>query len=694
MAASRKPGNRGKNKGRGKAKPPSAKRPSAPAPSKYRRQGTAGEPGSAGVPRPAGGPGDGDGKTGSGPPALSASTDLTRGWPEWKFPKMMPILERERLFAHKLTKKKRMLAASDAWDSLRALGRLLLGPEDPRVWAALARSARAFACHPEETSRPGSPENKRMQHIFTRAVGLAAGAAEALRDPSLRLRPAAAPRAMPDGGFSGGANADGASRETGGTSRDGEDGGKPAEDAGQEWDRAGELASAEETLRRLREMAPPAGGPPPATARSFAEAMLPGESPEAGKGCHPSSGALRAMLDAAEGPSGPGPGSRKALVLRSLLGAEIWDTGDWSRAGEALELLREASGGLDELAGKRDLDSLDARERRARRLGGLYGHAAVIPRYPKVPPASHVREAEKLFRSLEELAPAGRKGDSLRLRASMFANGLLAQYTEGKEGRQMVLMFLAISSGLLTEEAGCSPDMETARRDFDVAELLMRTGTDRMVSPFRMNSLASRRNLLGSRHPELAASFARAGDSLYSEKNPEKACSYWALALEALEGQGDRCETFRADIETRIAVHIHAKGHPEMAAPLLDRACGRVRKALGDTAQLTLETTFLFGNALFKAGRPGEAEEIFSRLASLLDGAPPRSDPDPSCPSDAAVLYSALAGKAAAMLHRGDGSGREAFRRHPTFTPSRAESEPDRRMRSLGDSYRRYFLKL
>jgi tetratricopeptide (TPR) repeat protein len=699
MAASWKPGNRGKNKGKGmsRAKPSSARRPSAPAPPKHRQQGTDGELGIAGVPRPAGGRGEGGGKTGRRPAVPSGNTYLPSGWPEWKFPEMIPSLEKQRLFAEHLTKSDSMLVAAEAWDCLRALGLLLLGPGDPRVWAALARSARALACHQPETFRPGSQLHELMLDYFSRAVILAAGAAEALRDPALRLPPASEPGPRPSGGHAGTGDAGGASGETCGTSPDREDVVTPAEAAGPEWDRAGELASAEETLGRLRVKAPPADGPLSATARSFYGAMFPGSSPEAGKGCLPSTGDLRARLDAAEGPGGPGPGSREALVLRSLLGAEIWDTGDWSRAGEALELLKEASRGLDLLAGKRDPDSLDARERRARRLGGLYGHAAVIPRIPKVPPASHVRKAEKLFRNLEELAPSGRKGDSLRFRAACCANGMAARDIGSEGGQQKVQKFLAVYRNMLTEEAGCPHELETARRDFDVAEFLMHPESDyHMVIPFVMNSLTSRRRLLGGRHPETAASLARTGDVLFSADDPERACSFWALALEALEGQGDRCEIFRADIETRIAVHLHSVGNLENVTQLLVRACGRLSKALGDTAQINLETSFILGTDLFKAGRLDEAEEIFTKLVSLLDGAPPRSDPDPSYPSDAAVLYSSLAGKAAAMLFRGDGTGREALMRHPVFTPSRAESESgsDSRMRNSGDLFRHNFLKL
>jgi hypothetical protein len=692
MAASRKPGKSGKNKGWGKAKPSSAKRPPAPAPSKYRQQGTSGEPGSAGIPRPVGGMGEGDLKTGRRPPALSESTDLARSWPEWKFPEMMPILERELLFAQRMTKMDSLLAAADAWECLRALGRLLLGPGDPRVWAALARSARALACHPQETFRPGSPENEQVLNFFSRAAVLAAGAAEALRDPSLKLPPASAPGPRPAGSSAGAGDAG----EAGGTSPDREDGGMPAETAGQEWDRAGELASAEETLRRLLAKAPSAGGPPPATARSFAEAMLPGNSPEAGKGCLPSSGELRAMLDAAEGPGGPGPGSREALVLRSLLGAEIWDTGDWSRTNEALELLKEASRGLDELAGESDPDSLDARERRARRLGGLYGHAAVIPRRPAVPTPNNVIEAEKLFRSLEELAPAGPKGESLRLRAAFFAAGISPwEEPSTKDQLRMLKALDSYASSFLEEER--SPGLEMARRDFDLAELLRRSAIDLNGTRFAMNSLSYRRNLLGCHHPETAASLARMGDALFSDDSPEKACAYWALALEALEGQGERCETFRADIETRIGIHLHstasAAGHAEAAVPLLDRACGRLRKELGDTSQLTQETTFHLACALFWAKRHGESEEIFSTLVSLLDGAPPRKDPDPRRASDATVLYASLAGKAAAMRLRGNRSGLDAFVRHPTALPSRTESSYDASMRSIGGLFLRHCLE-
>ncbi|MDR1037893.1 MAG: hypothetical protein LBT40_15420, partial [Deltaproteobacteria bacterium] len=689
LAVPKKPVRSGRNTGKPgpRAKPASGKQAAGPGPSGTGVPKGAMGGGPAKAPRPDGGfwaddryedevnEWRGKGKVLSNP-------TIPRDWPEWKFPHMGKIMEAERLCAEKIVSEGRMQGAAHAWDNLRALTRQLLAPNDPRVWAALSRSARALADHATTEIPRGMKDESNQkcpvlwEFIARAAMSMAAKAAEALADPALEL--------CGDTLTGAGPLMNATSRWTGRKRLLAEtesDRARNLSAGAQPWDRDSELAFALETLRTIRGKTPSAASSPPPPAGSLAEARFPGTLPEAKEDPCPSSGELRATLAAAEGPGGPGPGTREALVLRSFLGAELWDAGGDGLAAEAMGLLEESSAGLDSLAGEGDPDSLDAAERLARRLAGLYGYAAVLPQEPAYPYGEDVERAAKLFRRLRQLAPAGRTGKPMRIRAKTYAAVLPATRWEEDHAwprpRQLKLPGSLVSKvdGLLPK-----PNLEGARIAFDLAEILLRDENKDMSDHFNMISLSCRRRLLGGRHPETASSLARTGDMFFHGAKPvrypfpspfpiskpgdERACSFWAQALEALEGRGERYEAFTGDLELRMGRAVLLERHYWTAARLLVRAEGRLRRALGDAAQASVECSVLAAHALWGTGDMAGAEEIYSRVIGLLDGAPPRSDPDPVRPSDEAALSVSLAGKGAALYLRGDrAAGGELIRR-------------------------------
>ncbi|MDR1037877.1 MAG: tetratricopeptide repeat protein, partial [Deltaproteobacteria bacterium] len=689
LASPKKPAINRWNKGRSGpgAKPVSMKQPAGPGPSGTGVPKTGGDGGPAKAAGPAGGFwaddrfGDETNEWRGKGKALHRPA-LPGDWPEWKFPHMGKMMEMERTYAEQIVSEGRMHGAAHAWDNLRALARQFLGPDDPRVWAALSRSARALADHAtteitrglKDASNPKWPEY--WEFRARGAVSMAAGAADALADPSLEL--------CSDPMSGSGPLLNATSRWIGGrrllTETD-SDRARNLSAGAQPWDRDSELAFARETLKAIRGKTPSAASSPPPPAGSLAEAIYPGTLPEAKEDPCPSPAELRARLAAAEGPGGPGPGTREALVLRSLLGAELWDSGGDGLAAEAMELLEESSGGLESLAGRGDPDSLDAAERLARRLAGMYGYAAVLPQEPVFPYDENVERAAKLFLWLKKLAPSGQTGKPMRSRAKTYASVLSA--SEGKEDyagprpRQLKIPHSLVS---MVDSLLSRPDLEGARVAFDLAEMLLRDENKDMAQHFHMGSLACRRRLLGGRHPETASTLARTGDMFYYDAKPdpfpmpfsfpghepgdERACSLWAQALEALEGRGERYEAFAGDLELRMGRAVLLERHYWTAAKLLVRAEGRLRRALGDADQATVECSVLAAHALWGTGDMAGAEEIYSRVIGLLDGAPPRSDPDPVRPSDEAALSVSLAGKGAALYLRGDrAAGGELIRR-------------------------------
>ncbi|MDR1035853.1 MAG: hypothetical protein LBT40_04595, partial [Deltaproteobacteria bacterium] len=665
MASPKKPSARGRKK-RGTGPKPSPGK-SAARPSPYRRSsrvkdgggGPVKEEGYGGGTLPDGGCGkpqdDGFDDWTAEARSMRRRSPVPQGWAEWLFGDMGRLLEEERLFAERKTAKGNMLESAHAWDNVRALARLLLGPGDPRVWAALSRSARSFVGFVGDMAGSGAlehPAGREKWEFFARgAASMAAGSVDALGDPGLEL----AAVALPAYGFPPRAAevlepADWPVDEPYWVRR------------ARSWSRAVELGFARETLDMILAMAPSAAADPPPPARSLSEAIYPGTAPEAGTDPYPPAAEFRARLQAAEGPGGPGPGSREALVLRSLLGAELWDTGGRERSAEALGLLEEAYGGLDWLSGWRAPESLDARERLARRLGGMYGRGAVLPAVrpdlPETLDPGHVGRAVELFRGLERLAPGGPEGEAMRRSASMFASGLF--YRDAKEEFRS-MEFVTSAFEMMADMEDSEPELGPCRDCLDMAELLRRFGTapPQLVALFFAMSADRHLRLLGGRHPETAAAIARAADLWHYGLFECRPAPHWAKALEALEGLGERYETFRAELEIRVARWDIKDDYTgiRMMVDLLLRAEGRLRGALGESSQPALECAVEAAYYMCFVDMESEAEEIFSRVAALLDGAPPRSDPDPRMPSDAAVLSAALAGKGEAMIRNGDKSG-------------------------------------
>jgi hypothetical protein len=402
--------------------------------------------------------------------------------------------------------------------------------------------------------------------------------------------------------------------------------------------------------------------PPKQPARTLGKAIYMGFESGAGGDTFPSAGELRARLARAEGPGGPGPGSREALVLRSVLGCEIADTGGWATSDESLALLKEASAGLDALAGADDPDSLAAKERLARRLYRMSGPARVLPYQFDKPTVGEMKLSLALFRELEELARKGAGGEPLLRRARLCAFGV--ECSLGKEpgfGRpeRPLADLIASKSWLDPSTMYSRPDVEAARGAFDMGEIMYRHREKKDGLGYLNQSMNVRRYLLGARHPETASSLARAGDVMASDVGDVQACLFWALALEALKGQGKRHERHRADLELRIGRTILFWTDAAQAAPLLERALGRYRSSLGEMSQECLEAATLLGLARFWSMDVRGADETFRELSGLLDGAPARKSPDPNMPADDEVLATARAAlevtSAVLGCHSGDG---------------------------------------
>jgi hypothetical protein len=542
--------------------------------------------------------------------------------------------------------------AAHIWDGLRALIGQVHGPEDPRGWASLTRAAALLA---EFAFGPDSLPSGQTELARRPALSLAEGALGALRDAFARLPGLSGP-------------------------------GWAAAEGWRDWEqvRDAETAFAEATLSWTRARAAVckirASGK---AGRSLAEALYHGHDPEAMRSGFPSSEELRARLSDAEGPGGPGPKSREALVLKSRLGFELWDSGGRSDAVESLALLKKASAGLDRLAGKSDPDSFAARDLLARRLSGMYGFGRIVPLEYEIPPPENMLAARRLFRSLGKLRQQVDLDETYVHRVGFCSSGIANDGTP--------TMDLMAGAGMMFRLSMAGPSPEGARSFFDMGEIMIRARKDTdEENMFHMKALNFRRHFFGGRHPETAQSLARVGDYL-SSVSDVRACFFWSLALEALEAAGERAELSRADLEMRIGRVLLFASDPGEALAVLRRSEERLRRVLGEMSERRLECAIFVAQALYWSGMVSEAGEAFSSVAELLDGAPPRSDPDPFVPSNGALLSTALAGIGAVRILQGDRPGGEALLRRSAGL--RVGRSGRRTVECLGDMFRKVLME-
>jgi tetratricopeptide (TPR) repeat protein len=555
------------------------------------------------------------------------------------------VLELARKSVYEMMEELDLVGPAHSWDGLRALALLVFGPEDPRVWAAASRSARALADFMASTYK-----HKHVPEVlgWRAAFSLASGARLQLEQaesagPGLLK---ASPLLHIDEPMTG-------------------------ELGGEDLTRvlAAEVAFASDTLQKIMDRAASAvtAGEPPSPALSLAEALYPGRPSGAAGSPFPSSRELRARLAEAEGPGGPGPGSREALVAKSLLGAEIRDSGGRGAAREGVALMREAAEGLERLAGGRHVDCLAAMERFARSCAGFSGHGRVLPAGVERPSSANRREALKLFADIKKLAPVSRAAVVLRRRAERAEAALLAE-EPGRGGLRLAIPLAQARTGIALPKEVDRHTPETAREAFDTAENLLRAKQLDQAFTFHRMAFQVRRNLLGLRHPETACSLARVADFQCAD-DEDQACQHWALALEALKSSGDRADLFRADLEMRIGRVLLYEDDLDLALPILGRSEETLRRILGESSEQSLTCAALLARAQFRTGRTAEPLETYGRIIRLLDGAPPRSDPDPCMPADRTLLAAALAGAGKIRSSLGDSAGASALMKRRSELP-------------------------
>jgi hypothetical protein len=508
------------------------------------------------------------------------------------------------------------------WEGTRALALIAFGPEDPRVWTTLSRSARAFAnvaIDPEETDPATRALNLRA------ATAIAEGTLEAFAQLGRHRFPAE------------------------------------------------ELAFAELTLAALRSKSLHGGYGrfAAAPARSLAEAMDPEAMDPKGASLPPRQPArpsddpregpflsveeLRRELSRAEGPQGPGPGSREALALASRLGQELWDSGNWESAKEAKDLAREASLGLDRLLGPAAPEALAAKERLARLLVGLPGYGGLPRLYPKIIRSRVKLEAGiALFRELEELAPrsgAGRRAATLAAAAELVANGGDWSLIAGP--KRLSSLTHPNVTRLSTEGK-----RERAREGYDLALLALLAGQPTFSAQLNSRVLSLRESVLGGRHPETACSLALFGVYLPWDKGSNE---YLALALEAIAGRGGRYVPFEAELKLLLGQRFARLHDFGPAASILAEADELFRASWGEACQKRLKCAAWRALALILAEDFDGALKFAQSLVKLLDGAPARSDPDPESAPDETILALALAMAGSAHVIRGERETGERF---------------------------------
>ncbi|MDR1037412.1 MAG: tetratricopeptide repeat protein [Deltaproteobacteria bacterium] len=622
------------------------------------------------------------------------------GWAEWDFPAMGLLLEKQRFLAETKQRKGDLLGAAHDWDGLRALARNIFGPRDPRTFASLSRSARSLAEHvigPRAVAGPLSAE------MASGAASMASGVLLGLEDAEIDPQDSSPMIPWPGlmAGFGPQPNLGDPPGDWGGKTR-------------RETSRAlaeaiaGEKAFASDTLQLIRARAPHAvwDSAPPLPLMSLSEAVYPkGRHGESDPCPFPPPDELRRRLSAAEAPGGPGPKSREALVLMSRLGEALTDFGGEDQTFEGTGLMRNASKGLDSLAGPGDPDALEAKERLARRLAGLSGYGKILEPYVNEPSRGNLSQAHWLFRNIWKLAPAGEEGEPLRLRSRMctfwatFAKKVLAESDspDGTSDMKPTGDFIMSAGWLMAigmemdegEGDFKMPGAWVGRSAFDFAEMMHFSQVFPAYTHFHRLSLRVRRHALGGRHPETARSMSCLADGLYPEKE-EKAAAYWAQALEALEDQGETEDLNRAEVEFRLGRAVMMAREYGQAIPILEKSEETFRRLLGETHQRTLTPTISLAQSLYWAGFTEEAGKIYARTVSLLEDIPDRKRESRYHTTDKGYLSVAMAGLGATMYLRGE--RKEGIRLLKSSGRMRDRVKGDENPVGLGDLYRKIFL--
>ncbi|MDR1315042.1 MAG: hypothetical protein LBQ12_15465 [Deltaproteobacteria bacterium] len=323
----------------------------------------------------------------------------------------------------------------------------------------------------------------------------------------------------------------------------------------------------------------------------------------------PSPDEFKRRLGEAEGPAGPGTGSQETLAARSELGGTLRDTGDARLEKEALWLLREASPGLDASSGSRDPSPLAAKARRARRLLGINGPAAAIPRFgPEIPQADLSFAADLLrggqlaeaFRAPERRRSPGHAARELAVAARLIRARILIGLVRPQDaacGDEP-----AIDAERLPEPPG------EARHLADAAACFRQDG-DRPeeMNPLR-HSLMLRRLFPGGIHPETAASLSLAGEfaagSSFGEGLP-----FLALALETLSDAGETFGPDRAEPTMRLGHMLSRSGEWERGTAIFRKAQDWAAGARGRADPLAYAARLELTDALLGSGDLAGATE-------------------------------------------------------------------------------------
>jgi hypothetical protein len=615
--------------------------------------------------------GDGDGRDEDG--GRDKTEELTKP-PAWRLPFECDCLNRLTILTNGGGPDKAPLGLRIARFSelLRGLAQASLGPDDPRPWAALSRTAFGVLKEPEYTEE---------------AAALAAGAVEGLE----RAATVAAGSGKPCDG-----------------------------DA-----LAAETEFAREVLEASRRAVGRLPGrdpclPFPAPAYHIGAGLYPGlPVPET---VRPRADDLRKELADADP---EGAGSAVALTIRSRLGEALANEEAWARAqvttlapwrpgtsGDSVDsgtsgdsgesgtsadssrppgvpgersaewLLRSASEGLDGLLGRTHPESLKARERLAWFLAG--GSGPGVPPLPlacELPPAGDLREAEEAFlETFRAWSEAGRPasaapaGTSQRRRPAPRNSADAADLPTSKVVRPFWAASAAAGCALL---AGTSPDR---------ARLYLGTGKasekalceDNPLMPafwtFEAERLRLAGDLGGSEMALMKAAFQLRLQ--YGAHSQEIHGAFLRLALATLRSRDpvsaaeSCCSALAAMEETDRSGAAPAKG----SAPSPWDSGAVPGLPPGRPGRDRLAARILMAECLLAANGPLSASLVLAPLTDALPDLPPSCDGPGTWPwpSELAGRALCVAGKAASRLGQGPGAAALLRRALDTLGP-----EPD-----------------